>query len=178
MSNDGIHFREPEPDFKVIPHGEEGEWDSVIVTQGHAFAHVGDRTYVWYGHWDCERKFRSQDIGLATLRRDGFGYLSLKESGMGGNFVTCTLSTDGPVRVSVNVDDVSPAMPLTVELVDALDRPIPGFSGTNGVSITEPGVRQPVNWENCGSSAPQRFAVKTTIAPGARTRVYGLYVEG
>ena len=178
VSNDGIHFREPEPDFKVIPHGEDGEWDSIFVTQGHAFANVGDETYVWYGHWDCERKFRSQDIGLATLRRDGFGYLSLKESGMGGHFVTCILKADGPAILSVNVDGVSPEKPLTVELVDASDLPMPGFSGANAVLITEPGVRRPVNWTGCACLPPQRFAVRVTIAPGSDARVYGLYVEG
>lgn len=28
LSNDGIHFREPVPNFKVVERGAEGEWDS------------------------------------------------------------------------------------------------------------------------------------------------------
>ena len=77
VSNDGIHFREPVPDFKVISHGKEGEWDSVALLQGHAFANVGDKTMIWYSHWDTSgEKPETMEIGLATLRRDGFGYLS------------------------------------------------------------------------------------------------------
>ena len=70
VSNDGVHYREPVPDFKTIPRGKEGEWDSIALTQGHAFENVGERTYIWYAHWDCEGQFRSQEVGLATLRRD------------------------------------------------------------------------------------------------------------
>jgi hypothetical protein len=33
VSNDGIHYREPVPNFKVIPRGADGEWDSVSLLQ-------------------------------------------------------------------------------------------------------------------------------------------------
>jgi len=79
-SDDGIHWREPVPDFPVIAHGAEGEWDSAALTQGHAFANVGDLTYIWYAHWDCEWQGRLQAIGLATLRRDGFGHCRVSRS--------------------------------------------------------------------------------------------------
>ena len=52
VSNDGIHFREPVPDFKVIARGKEGEWDDIALLQGHAFANEGDKTMIWYSHWD------------------------------------------------------------------------------------------------------------------------------
>ena len=42
VSNNGIHFREPLPDHKVIASGAEGEWDSIALLQGHAFVNVGD----------------------------------------------------------------------------------------------------------------------------------------
>ena len=54
VSNDGVHFREPVPGFRVIARGAEGEWDSISLLQGHAFANVGDQTYIWYSHWDNE----------------------------------------------------------------------------------------------------------------------------
>src|SRR5208337_129046 len=68
VSNDGVHWREPAPDFKIIARGsearsearvaqrarQEGQWDSIALLQAHAFANVGDRTYLWYSHWDCD----------------------------------------------------------------------------------------------------------------------------
>ena len=78
ISNDGVHYREPVPGFKVIPRGKEGEWDDIAILQGHAFVNEGDKTMIWYSHWDTGGVLEHRDIGLATLRRDGFGSLSRK----------------------------------------------------------------------------------------------------
>jgi hypothetical protein len=48
--------------FTFLKPGRDVEWDSIALLQGHAFATVGDRTYLWYSHWHCEEKFRFQDI--------------------------------------------------------------------------------------------------------------------
>ena len=119
------------PDFKVIPRGKEGEWDSIALLQGHAFANVGDKTYLWYSHWDCEGQFRNQEIGLATLRRDGFGYLVPRHAGRVGPLDHRPASN--AVRPSASALRLtwkeSRQAPLTVELLDDRDRPIPGFRG-------------------------------------------------
>jgi hypothetical protein len=110
MSNDGIHWREPAPDHKTIARGKEGEWDSIALLQAHAFANVGEQTYLWYSHWDCDGEFRNQDIGLATLRRDGFGYLSANKAGVAAACETeffesnndrLFVNADGPVKIEV-----------------------------------------------------------------------------
>ena len=75
LSDDGIHFREPVPDFKVVARGPEGAWDHIALLQGHAFVNEGDQTMIWYSHWDTGGSTKNMDIGLATMRRDGFGYL-------------------------------------------------------------------------------------------------------
>ena len=179
-SDDGLYFREPVPDFKVIPRGEEHEWDAIGLTQGHAFANVGDRTLIWYGHWDCENRNRSEEIGLATLRRDGFGYLSRHHESMPGHFQTCRLmSGNGHLKLFANVDGVSPETPLKIELVDALDRPIPEFSGANATELTTSGTRQLIHWPVSGSSdcsLNERFAVKVGFPPRGDARLYALYV--
>ena len=108
VSNDGIHFREPVPDFKIIPRGKEGkDWDSISLLQGHAFANVGDKTYVWYSHWDNEGQFRDMEIGLATLRRDGFGYLSRKQEDNDAEFITAPFTVGKSGKLSFNVDGIS-----------------------------------------------------------------------
>lgn len=105
LSNDGLHFREPVPNFKIISRGAEGTWDSICLLQAHAFANVGDRTYLWYSHWDCESHFRSQEIGLAMLRRDGFGYVARRYKNAAGHFITCPIDAAvSPPSLWINVE--------------------------------------------------------------------------
>ena len=178
-SNDGIHFREPAPDFKIIPRGKEGQWDSIALLQGHAFANVGDQTYIWYSHWDCEGQFRSQEIGLATLRRDGFGYLSRRNQAATGHFITAPFDVSGASpAVCVNVEGVSPSSPLTVELLDDRDRPIPGFSGADAARIAGAGARQKAIWPAKNASLPagrRRLALKISFPADGDVRLYAVY---
>jgi len=180
LSNDGIHFREPVPDFKVIARGKEGQWDSIALLQGHAFADVGEKTYLWYSHWDCEGRFRSQEIGLAMLRRDGFGYLSRRHPNSPAHCVTTTLpaSSQGP-RLLVNVSGVTAESPLTVELLDELDRPIPGYSGPDAAKIAEPGTRQEVRWPSQQQTRGPRdreFSIRLRFPAAGDARLYAVYV--
>jgi hypothetical protein len=177
VSNDGIHFREPVVDFKVIPRGKEGAWDSVALLQAHAFANVGERTYVWYSHWDCDGLFRNQDIGLATLRRDGFGYVSRRFKEQPGHLVTQTFASPGVPRLTVNVEGVGEQSPLVIHLLDALDRPIAGFSGTDAARITRSGTRQRVEWpRRAGAWKSQRIAVRVEFAGLGNSRLYAISV--
>ncbi|MBN2456999.1 MAG: hypothetical protein JXB29_10790 [Sedimentisphaerales bacterium] len=180
LTNDGIHFREPVPNFKTIPRGEPNQWDSIIITQGHAFANVDDKTYLWYGHWDCEGQYRGQEIGLAQLRRDGFGYLSQKDSSMPGHFITCLAnSTTGSAKLFANVEGASVQSQLKVELLDAFDRPIEKYSGKNAATVTKSGVRQQINWPKspegiCLLKKP--FALKVSLPSSGNVKVYALYI--
>ncbi|NUQ65777.1 MAG: hypothetical protein HUU20_25190 [Pirellulales bacterium] len=181
VSNDGVHFREPVPDFKVIARGGEDEWDSIALLQGHAFANVGDKTYLWYSHWDCEGLFRNQDIGLATLRRDGFGYLSLQYPQAPGHCVTSTVpALPQGASVYVNVEGATADHPLTVELLDEFDRPLPGYSGQQAAKLAESGVRQPVVWAAAPApSGPKdrAFSVRAAFPASGNVRVYAIYVQ-
>jgi hypothetical protein len=112
-SNDGVHWREPAPDHKTIALGKPGDWDSIALLQAHAFANVGDKTYLWYSHWDCDGEFRNQDIGLATLRRDGFGYLSAIKADAPATCETAFFNVGDGAKLFVNAED-----PLKVEVLD------------------------------------------------------------
>lgn len=180
VSNDGIHFREPVADFKVIPRGKDGEWDNIALLQGHSFANVGDQTYLWYSHWDCEGQFRSQEIGLATMRRDGFGYLSRHAKESSGHFVTAAATAELPdSSVYVNVDKATAEAPLVISLVDQYDRPLAGFSGADAAKITESGVRKEVIWpKSKRGTIPEgaKIAVRGDIAVNSDARVYAVYL--
>jgi len=181
ISNDGVRFREPIPNFRFLQHGHDGEWDSIALLQGHAFVNVGEQTYVWYSHWDCEEKFRSQEIGLATLRRDGFGYLSRHDAGDPGHCVTSTIPvTLQGVQVFINATGVTFDSPLTVELLDEFDRPVPGYSGVDAAKITMPGIRQMVTWPahpDGRSPINSEFAVRVSFPDSDDVRLYAIYLE-
>ncbi len=148
--------------------------------QGHAFANVGDKTYVWYSHWDAEERFRSQEIGLATLRRDGFGYLSRHSPGNPGQCITTTiprLPRGG--QVFINASGVSQSAPLSVELIDGSDRPMPGYSGSDAARITSEGVRQPVAWgagRSASTPTDRPFTLRINFPDSDAVRLFAVYV--
>ncbi|MBI3878969.1 MAG: hypothetical protein HY301_02770 [Verrucomicrobia bacterium] len=181
VSNDGIHFREPVPDHKVIAHGAEGEWDGIALLQGHAFANVGDQTMIWYSHWDTGAGLKNMDIGLATLRRDGFGYLARKFPNSPAHFVTATFEAKRGAKLFVNAEGVSISSPLIVELLDESDRPVRGFAGGDAARVTEAGTRREVVWPRSRSAslpAGRKLAAKISLPAAGDTKVYALYVSG
>jgi len=172
VSNDGIHYREPVPNFKIIARGKPGSWDDTALLQGHAFVNEGDKTMIWYSHWDTSGKLKTMEIGLATLRRDGFGYLSAKEEDNDAEFETGFFETGGNEKINLNVSDVSADLPLTVELLDKQAKPIPGYS----VEILKSGIRVPVVWPK-PVPGNQKVAVKVSYPVGSRARLYALYID-
>lgn len=180
VSNDGIHFREPVPDFKMIPRGEDGkDWDSVSLLQGQAFANVGDQTYAWYSHWDNEGQFRNMEIGLAMWRRDGFGYLSRKEDDNDAELITAPFTVGKSGTLSCNVDGITGDAPLTIEVLDAQSQPLPDFSGENAAKLTSSGLRTEVVWPK--SKVPalpigQSVVVRLKLPANSQARIYALYV--
>jgi len=179
VSNNGIHFREPVSDFKVISRGKKGEWDSIALLQGHAFVNIGDKTMMWYSHWDTGGKLRNMEIGLATLRRDGFGYLSRKVPDSAAYFVTTTFETQSQAKLFINANDVSKMAPPTVELYDEFDKPIPAFSGENAAHITESGTRTPIVWpaqKNAGLPSKRKLSVRVTYPESGDPKIYAIYI--
>ncbi|MBK8090521.1 MAG: hypothetical protein IPK32_00600 [Verrucomicrobiaceae bacterium] len=169
MSNDGVHFREPVPGFQIIPRGREGEWDDVAILQGHAFVNEGDKTMIWYSHWDTGGVLEDMDIGLATLRRDGFGSLSRKVAEEEGLFITSAFAAQ---RIALNVDGVTKEQPLKIQLLDPLDHVLAGYEAEVGAN----GVRVPITF---AKSLPvgQKIALRVHFPPQSMARVYAVYLE-
>ena len=168
VSNDGLHFREPVPGFTMVPRGAEGQWDDIAILQGHAFVNEGDKTMIWYSHWDTGSKLKSMEIGLGTLRRDGFGYLSRHHQENDAHFVTSTFQAK---EIALNLDGVTADAPLTVELLDHLDRPREGYTAKlekNGLDIVIP-------WPKALPEKPSALRVSFPANSGAK--VYALYLR-
>ncbi len=177
VSNDGLHYREPVADFAILPRGGPGEWDSKALLPAHAYINRGDKTLLWYGHWDCGRLGYLEAIGMAALRRDGFGYLARRHAGLEAHLITCLAQSDEPLQLFVNAEGVTPAAPLRVELLDAEGRPLADAAGV----VESSGVRQPVIWP-AGETPrglegrPFRVQVSLLGGLGAEQRIYALYL--
>jgi hypothetical protein len=167
VSNDGLHFREPEVDFKAIGRGR---WDVGLLMQVHGFAQVGEETWVWYsGLLERGNMAVPRETGLATWRRDGFGYLAVKDRWEDGYLLTCPLSLDGKsAQVWLNVDNLGEGAWARVEVLDEADRPLSGFGAAEAMPIVEDGVRQVARWRDRNSfAAPDGclVALKVTLHP-------------
>jgi len=182
ISNDGIRFREPIPDFVFVPRGTEGSWESHGVLQGQGYENVADRTYIWYGGWDNDvtRPDTHGEIGLVTLRRDGFGSLSPKNSSSPAAFVSCPLKAGGTARIWLNADGLSADARLRIELLDEMETPLAAYSGGNSIPLRQSGVRIPVSWKGAdripASRTPFRIRVSFEGDQNRLVQFYALYV--
>ena len=182
ISNDGYHFREPLPDFVFLPHGPKGVWDSRALLQGQAFEHIGDRTHIWYGSsslFTGSAEESSTQVGLATLRRDGFGYLSVRHPAAPASLTTCALRLRKGGKLSVNADGLSAESWLDVELLDEREIPIPAYSGENCIAARRPGFNQPVSWKKTDwvdAAQPVRIRVRFQGNRRDSIRLYAIYV--
>lgn len=176
LSNDGIHFREPVPDFKVIARGKPGSWDDTALLQGHAFVNHGEKTMIWYSHWDTSTKLKSMEIGLATMRRDGFGYLSCQEDDNEAELITIFFKLEKNEKIHLNLDAVSPESPLEIEILDQHAVPMPAYSGTNAIKLIKSGIRVPISWPKSLPSN-QKIALRIKYPIGSKAKIYALYLN-
>lgn len=118
-------------------------------------------------------KFRMWYLGMIEADLKKFGDTT-------GHCATATLpKADEKRNVWVNVEGVSSAHPLTVELLDAQDRPLAGYSGANAAKIVQSGTRQLVEWPaQADRRAPSdtEFAIRVSFPESGDVRLYAVYV--
>jgi hypothetical protein len=168
MSNDGLNFREPKHEWTFLERGKDGEWDQGGLLQGQGFENIGEQTFVYYGTWDPRptggKEVPRGGVGVAVLPRDRFGDLVFDPTNEGpadyqlpkvtAELVTASLAVKNP-RFFINADGLSENAALRIELLDHLERLIPGCSAR----ITQSGFQTPVEWENVGK-LPDRVRLR------------------
>ena len=85
-----------------------------------------------------------------------------------------------PVRLSINVEHVTPEAPLTVELLDSKNRPLAGYSGSEAARISADGIAQEAIWPASGSAvvtAKEPFTVRVILPGNGDARIYAIYVD-
>ncbi len=185
VSNDGLHFREPLPDFIFAEISEDGrDWDEGGLSQGQGFENVGEKTYIWYGQMDQRMGPRTGrpwkrhgGIGLLVLGRDRFGSLSVRDPDDNGILVTADVQLQGPATLSVNAEGLGPHSSLKLELVDHQERPLPAYTAV----VEQSDLRVPVKW-SAGDQIQhpkQPFKIRLTFQgkEAGAIRLYALYLS-
>lgn len=186
VSNDGLHFREPIPDFHFVPCFEELEVPvgrAPSVAQGQGMANIGDKTLYWYESWVAG------DVRLATWERDRLGYFCLSENvatnpysrSLPGSLISCPMKlAQAGGRVFINADGLSDKAELIVELLDREFKPIPGYSGADCVPIRTSSLRQAVTWQGKERLGAFPHPIRVRVALGGErpedVKLYALYV--
>ena len=181
VSNDGIHFREPIADHAFLRAGADHEWDARGLIHGQGFENVGDQTYLYYGAWDVSGSgLGTSGVGLATLPRDRFAFLSLRDPG-DAFFTSEPLANSAPRTLALNADGLSERAVLRVELIDKNGTPITGYSGAAAAVVTTSGLKTTVAWPGgeritCPNAA-LRVRVQLAGADAAKIKFYAAYLE-
>jgi hypothetical protein len=174
ISNDGISFREPQPDFPLVSPGETGAWDQHGLIHGQGFENVGEETRIYYGSWDLSSAGDPPgSVGLATLRRDGFGYLAVHGEGSAMLTTIPLAFPRGAWRMLLNADGLSPDARLRVEILD------PRGALLSAGIVERDGVAQPVQWTQPlpAGAGPYRVRIRFEGTRQSAVRLYAAYVE-
>jgi hypothetical protein len=198
VSNDGLHYQEPIPDFKLIDAGEE-DWSfddpsgaPACLSQGQGVHNVGDKTVTWYGIWG----FRNPAIRAASWTRDRLGYFQPTRKPIEGQSwidedrpdVVLPRCISSPIelkagaggKIFVNAEGLFENAQLRIELLDKAFRPIAGYSGEDCTPLRKSGLREAVRWRGGDELKAFDGPVRVRVCfEGVRLedcKLYALYV--
>src|SRR6185437_2561174 len=105
--------------------------------------------HIWYSNWYTRnthptppvpgpRNAKPPQIGLLTLPRDRFGYLSkhrtevapqpgFQRADAGGSILTKSVKLEHGGKLLVNVDQVTSDAPFSISIVDDAEQPLAGY---------------------------------------------------
>lgn len=183
VSHDGLHYREPVPDFPIVNAAEIGwkklpdgdavvHFPAVIQTQG--FENIGDETLFWYSAWP---EGDADGVRIAHWPKDRLGYFqSFTGPDSESYVVSQPLALGGrESRVFVNADGLGEHTELAVSVLTESFSQIPGYRG----EIKEAGFKQPVRWrdrETVSFDDPVRLRIDFTGLRPEDAQLYAVYV--
>jgi hypothetical protein len=183
VSHDAIHFKEPIPDYKIVPGFEEDDRAEPRLTQGQAIENIGNRTIVYYGIWTETNRDGPTGVRIATWPRDRLGYFSPADRVQGAHCVSSALSPPRTgAKLYLNATGMSEENTLTVEILDEQFRPLPGYAADDFVALKDDsGLRLPLAWRG-GMTLPKldhpiRIRANWQGDDAENVRLYAIYLE-
>ena len=182
VSNNGINFREPLPDFKIVPSLEEPDRAEPRLTQGQAFLNIGDRTFHYYGIWTEVNRDGPSGVRAASWARDRLGFFAPSGGVSEPHCISAAFAARPGARLYLNATGLDADSRLEVEILDEHFRPIPGYTAADMAPLAEQGgLRLPVSWRGRDSLAGvnQSFRVRVNFAgrDAGKARLYAVYVD-
>lgn len=157
---------------RALSIGRFGEWDSGMVYGANTMLVVDDEIRLYYlganmGHCTnvlpMTRPYHSLGVGLATLRLDGFASLRPFEN-QTGTVTTRPMVLQGQ-QLFLNADCRTGGW-IKVELLDADDRPLPGFTMAECEPVQGDSLHHCVRWKNnrpLSAATPSPIRIRFTV---------------
>ena len=197
ISNDGLHFREPEKGhvyisrFDTLATPVAGKnYPTILCQSGNGILNVGDETRIYFGRWlNAEYgKGISGEVALAVLPRDRWGALGLnpKDGAHTPAYDNHGSIWSAPIRlpasgcrILLNADH---ARQMTVEISDEKFKLLPGYSGAKaGKSGQESGLDCAIDWSSgdLAALAGQTVRLKINLTKDSETapRLFAVYLR-
>ncbi len=161
VSRDGFNFTRVKNGEKTLPVGPPGSWDAGWVF-GKSTLPEGDVLRVYYEGTTCHHgtdglAYPAIEVGLATIRVNGWTYYTPKPDTNRGTVTTIPIQAPAGARrgLTVNIEGgTGHARPLVVEVLDAATgEPIEGFSAADCIHPKRDGLAVPVTWKG-GDALP------------------------
>jgi hypothetical protein len=117
------------------------------------------------------------EIGVATIRADGFTFYRPREGAKLGTMTTIPIQSPKGVarKLAVNVEGTaSTGAAFAVEILDAsTGKPLPGFSKADCLPVREDGLAVPIAWKG-GAELPSGRDIRLRFyLSGREMRFYG-----
>lgn len=193
VSRDGEHFRRVQPHQKTIARGARGEWDDGFIVIADKPVIKDDTIYLYYSgngeqwlEWPPENMsdpsrlyvLPTSQMGVATLRRDGYTCLETTDRETPGHVTTGPIEIcGGDLRLVLNVGDVDPGRSwVEVEVLDAeRGEVLDGFDRKECSDVCEDAIRVPVAWKakSLADVGASRIRLRFFLYGAARLYSYG-----
>ena len=196
VSLDGERFHRVNTHEPLLRRGPRGTWDDgflviadkpVVRDDGiyMFYAGCGEDWTSWMGdnrspeyRWESTGTVRRSQMGLATLRPDGYTYLAAPDRETPGIAVTAPIRiTDRDTTVWLNASDTADRRGwVDVEVLGPSgDSPIDGFAWTDGGRMSHDGTRVAVNWgtRGIGDIPGDVFRLRLRLVGPARLYAFG-----
>jgi hypothetical protein len=144
VSRDGIAWTRPFLGEPLVPCGPPGSADSRQIRMASSFVVLSDRILLFYGQSDRPHISDMRvDIGMATLRRDGFAAMTAGDAE--GSILTKPIQFEAG-RLCVNAK-VNSGGYLRAELLDADGKPMAGYDMASCADVHGDVIWAPIVWK-------------------------------